>query len=144
MKYDGKKILLVDDEEHIVSYLQLSFEDDVEHIFTAYNGLEALEIFKKHPDIDVILSDIRMPKMDGLRLIEEIRKTNKTVPVIFFTGFGSEKYMVDALKFGAYDFINKPELENVEEVVFKLLDNLDNKDSSRIEAKLKDDIKKIL
>ncbi len=115
------KILIVDDEEHIVNFLALTLEDSVEEILKAYNGREALELVLKHKDLICILTDIKMPVMDGLELIKEVRKFNKKIPVIFFTGFGSEKYMVDALKYGAYDFINKPDLDNAEEIVLRAI-----------------------
>ncbi|HLE10525.1 MAG: hypothetical protein A2504_14325 [Bdellovibrionales bacterium RIFOXYD12_FULL_39_22] len=134
------KILIVDDEEHIVNFLALTLEDSISEIIKAYNGREALELVAKHPDLVCILSDIKMPVMDGLELIREVRKTNKKIPFIFFSGFGSEKYMAEALKYGAYDFINKPDLENAEEVVLRAVNESLNGQAAtgNLQNKLKD------
>ena len=115
------KILIVDDEVHIVNFLYLTLESTISKVFKAYNGKEALEVFKENRDISVILSDIRMPEMDGLELIKNVRELDQEIPFIFFTGFGFEKYVDEALKYNAYDFINKPDLENVVEKVLKAI-----------------------
>lgn len=116
-----KKIIVVDDEKSIVKFLVLMLKNSVDEILEAYNGKEAFHLLKNNPDTALVLSDIKMPVMDGLELIKKTREKGLSTPFIFFTGFGCQKYMVEALKYGAYDFIDKPNLENLEEVVKKCL-----------------------
>ena len=111
-------LLIVDDEVHIVNISKLTLEGKVENILTAYNGQEAFDIIKEN-QVDCVLSDIKMPVMDGIALIKEVRNLGNQVPFIFYTGFGNDALMREALKYGAYDFIDKPEMENLEEVVLR-------------------------
>ena len=141
------KILIVDDEEHIINIINLTLQDSVKEIIKAYNGVEALKLFNENRDVCCILSDIRMPKMDGIEFIKEVRKIDKEIPFIFFTGFGYDKYLVQAVKYGAFDFINKPELDNVVEITLKAINEFlakkDNTDSSKNDQ-LKSDFDDIL
>jgi len=130
MTTEKKVILIVDDEIHIVEILKTMLTPFVDAIFTAYNGLEALNLVKKHPEIDVILSDIKMPVMDGMTFIKNAREAKIDKPFIFFTGYGSEQYMMDALKYGAFDFLNKPHFESLEEIVLKALNHAKKTNSS--------------
>ncbi|MCK5074675.1 MAG: response regulator [Bacteriovoracaceae bacterium] len=125
MSNEKKAILIVDDEDHIVDILNDLVESIVDTIYTASNGMEALELVKKHNDINVILSDITMPVMDGIELIKTVREIGVNTPFIFFTGYGSEEYMIDALKYGAFDFLSKPKLDNLVQVVKKAFKNND-------------------
>jgi YesN/AraC family two-component response regulator len=126
MSDDKKIILIVDDEVHIVEILKTMLSPIVDEVFTAYNGKDGLDIVKKHPEIDVILSDIKMPIMDGISFIKNVRELKIDKPFVFFTGYGSEQYMMDALKYGAFDFLNKPHFESLEEIVLKALDHARN------------------
>ncbi|MEA3347276.1 MAG: sigma-54 dependent transcriptional regulator, partial [Candidatus Auribacterota bacterium] len=87
----------------------------------AENGEEAYEIFKKqHPDL--VLTDIRMPKMGGLSLLDKIKLENKKIPVILITAYGTIDSAVDSMKRGAADYITKPvNLDKLEAVIKKAL-----------------------
>jgi DNA-binding NtrC family response regulator len=111
-------LLVVDDEKMIVEHVALLLEDNADNIFTAYNGIEALEVLDKEV-VHCVICDINMPKMNGVELIKEIRKKNNQIPFIFYTAHGNEKLMLEAVKYGAFDFLNKPNLEGLEEVVIK-------------------------
>lgn len=126
MTNDQKVILIVDDEVHIVEILKTMLTPLVDQVYTGNNGQEGLEIIKEHPEIDVILSDIKMPVMDGISFIKNVRDLGINKPFVFFTGYGSEQYMMDALKFGAFDFLNKPHFESLEEIVTKALNHAKN------------------
>jgi DNA-binding NtrC family response regulator len=109
MKHSLRKftLLAVDDESSVLSSLKrLFFEDDYQ-IYTAGNGEEALELLKKM-SVDAALIDLKMPGMDGLTLLREMRKANYQVMTIMLTGHGSIKEAVEAIKLGAVDFIEKP------------------------------------
>jgi len=102
-----RKILVVDDEstirEQLVRYLNKSGYEAIE----AGDGQSALELFQvKLPD--VVISDIMMPRMDGIALIEEIRSIKKNTIIILMTGFGTEEILLKALRKGANNFFKKP------------------------------------
>lgn len=112
------KILIVDDEEDMLIAVKTLLSKYHYNIYTAKNGKEALSILEKQ-DIDCVLSDIKMPLMDGISLIKNVRQNNNHVPFIFFTGFGSDESMKEALKYGAFDFIQKPLFDDLESIVKK-------------------------
>lgn len=114
------RLLIVDDEPLLLKSLQLNLEDTAEQIILAKDGLEALEILTKET-IHCVVCDIKMPRMDGVELIKRIRETGSKVPFIFYTGHGNNDLMMKALKYGAFDFLDKPNLEGVEEIVGRAL-----------------------
>jgi FixJ family two-component response regulator len=106
----GKKlgtIFIVDDEPDIVDVLSriIGEQDYVIHKF--YNGEDALNAFEKLKP-EVILSDIKMPKLDGVQMLKAISDLSTAVPVIFISGNLSKEKMQEALLYGAYAFIDKP------------------------------------
>ena len=100
------KILVVDDERAIRSTLKEILEYENYSVVDAADGMEALELVK-NDQFDVILLDIKMPRMDGLEVLEEILKTCDT-PVVMISGHGTIETAVEAIKKGAYDYIAKP------------------------------------
>ena len=107
-------ILIVDDELGMRDFLSYELGAQGYQISTASDGLEALAIVRSKP-IDLVISDMKMPRMDGVTALEEIKKINPNIEVIMATGFGTIESAVGAMKKGAYDFIQKP--YNVEEIV---------------------------
>ncbi len=102
------KILVVDDEE---SLREICREALVEHgyeVVEAKNGIEAIECLKNDKDIDIVLSDLNMPEMDGMALIDYINRHNLDVELIVMTGFGTIETAVEVMKKGALDYIPKP------------------------------------
>jgi two-component system response regulator HydG len=87
--------------------------------FEASNGREAIEILKDHTDIDIVLSDVRMPEIEGIELLEKIRNDNKDAIVIFISAFSSIETAVDAMRKGAYDYLTKPIDLNKLEITIK-------------------------
>ena len=100
------KILVVDDERAIRSTLKEILEYEKYSVADAPDGIEALELIK-NDQFDVILLDIKMPRMDGLEVLEEILKISDT-PVVMISGHGTIETAVEAIKKGAYDYIAKP------------------------------------
>lgn len=102
------KILLVDDEQDIVEFLQYNLEKEGFDVITAYDGKEALEKIIEKPDLIVL--DVMMPNMDGYEVCSRIRATNgfRETPIIFLTAKSSEMDEVKGLELGADDFIQKP------------------------------------
>ena len=101
------RILIVDDEPGILSGLKASLAHENYTVLTASDGLRALHILEKE-SIDVIISDIKMPKLDGLALQKEALKRNPDQIVILLTAYGSVETAVQAMREGAYDFLTKP------------------------------------
>jgi DNA-binding NtrC family response regulator len=103
-----KQVMIVDDEPDMLSMLRLTIEKKCAcRVTSASSGLVALEQLS-HCRPDVILSDIRMPDLDGLELLNKIREYDQTISVVIMTGFGTIDMAVQALKNGAYDFLQKP------------------------------------
>ena len=103
------KILIIEDEEPIRRVLVriLTDEDSSFEIHEASDGKKGLELIK-NDSYDLVLCDIKMPKVDGIELLQRTRKTNSTIPFIMLTGHGNIETAVESMKLGAYDFISKP------------------------------------
>jgi len=103
-----KMVMIVDDEPDMLSMLRLVIEKKCAcDVISAASGLIALEKLQDcRPD--VILSDIKMPDLDGLELLKKIREHDQTISVVIMTGYGTIDMAVQALKNGAYDFLQKP------------------------------------
>jgi putative nucleotidyltransferase with HDIG domain len=101
------RILIVDDEEVICSIFARRLTKEGYTCVTANNGREALRYFYKHP-FSLIISDIKMPEMDGLELLKRVKATNPNMMVIVVTAFPDIDLAVEAMRLGAYDFIIKP------------------------------------
>ena len=114
-------ILIVDDEVRTTNILKLNFQDKYE-IFTANRPSIALEIFKNQ-DIDLIITDIRMPEMDGNTFIEKIKEIDPVIPIIVITAFGTIENAIKSIKQGAYEYIQKPiKLEELSKIIEKALE----------------------
>jgi len=101
------KILLIDDEEAIIRVLSMSLRSDGYEVITAQSGKEGLELFKQASP-PVVLTDIRMPGMDGLEVLKRVKELKPEAEVIIITGDGDLEAAIEALQNGASDFINKP------------------------------------
>ncbi len=111
-------ILLVDDEEDIRDVLDISLSDLGYHVLTAANGEDALSIFRKE-NPPVVLSDIKMPGMDGIELLQKIKLENSDTEVIMITGHGDMDLAIKSLKYEATDFVTKPINDDVLEIALK-------------------------
>ena len=101
------KILLIDDEEVNVRVLAMSLRSDGHEILCAYSGQEGLAVFEReHPSL--VITDIKMPGMDGIEVLRQVKCIEPEAEVIIITGHGDIENAIEALKLGASDFINKP------------------------------------
>ena len=110
-----KKLLLVDDEEGIRKVLGISLSDSGYTVFTAENGEEALKIFLKETP-PIVLTDIKMPGMDGIELLQKIKHANPDTEVIMISGHGDMDLAIQSLKYQAIDFVTKPINDDVLEI----------------------------
>ncbi len=101
------KILLIDDEPDIVRVLGISLKADGYEVIPALNGAEGLEAFAREKP-RIVITDIKMPGMDGIEVLEKIKTMDPDTEVIIITGHGDIDNTIEALKYGASDFINKP------------------------------------
>ncbi|KPA10036.1 acetoacetate metabolism regulatory protein AtoC [Candidatus Magnetomorum sp. HK-1] len=100
-------ILIVDDEKNYPFVLSAVLEEEGYHTVTASNGVKALEKIKAH-DIDLVLTDIKMPGMDGMALMSHIKAHNPDIPIIIMTAHGTVEKGEEAVKKGAHSYIFKP------------------------------------
>jgi len=107
MNTEGATILAVDDDDKCRLLLELHLKIMGFNILLAGNGVEALEILGNN-HIDLIISDQIMPKMDGIRLLKEVKLKYGDIPFIMITAYGSVQKAVTSIKEGAYDYIQKP------------------------------------
>ena len=113
-----KSILLVDDEEGIRKVLGISLADMGYHVTTAENGQEALDIFKKDCP-SIVLTDIKMPEMDGIELLRRIKAHDPDTEVIMITGHGDMELAIKSVKFEATDFVTKPINDDILEIALQ-------------------------
>ncbi len=103
----NKTILIVDDEKDLCTILSDSLSRDRYRVVTAFNGKMGLQLVKKEKP-DLILLDIKMPGMDGIEVLRNIKKMKKEIVVIMFTAYGTLETARKAMKLGAYDYVTKP------------------------------------
>ncbi|MGE0084425.1 MAG: sigma-54-dependent transcriptional regulator [Desulfococcaceae bacterium] len=102
-----ENILIVDDEKNYTLIMSAVLDEEGFGTLTANSGTEALEILS-HSDVDLVLTDMKMPGMDGIELLENIREKDPDLPVIMMTAYGTVEKAVDAMHKGAYTYILKP------------------------------------
>jgi class 3 adenylate cyclase/FixJ family two-component response regulator len=120
------KVLVVDDEDDVAQLIRQKFrrqirEQEYEFIF-AQNGVEALAKLQEHPDTDIVFSDINMPEMDGLTLLERLSESSPLLKTVIISAYGDMTNIRTAMNRGAFDFICKPfDFEDFERTLEKTL-----------------------
>lgn len=116
------RILVADDERFMAEMLQEILEEEGMLVETALDGKQALQKFHSS-SFDLVLLDLRMPKVNGMEVLREIKKTDADIPVVVITAYGSVDSAVEALKVGAYDFVTKPfKIEELKNIVHRALE----------------------
>jgi DNA-binding NtrC family response regulator len=118
------KILIAEDEKIALKHLCYKLENDGHTVTGVSNGLDALKQVEKEA-FDILIADIKMPGMDGMTLLAEVKAKSPDIEVIIVTGFGSIESAVDAMKKGACDYITKP--FNLNELNLKMKKIMENK-----------------
>ncbi len=130
-------ILVVDDEVRLADVLTVALSDLGYQAIATHSASEALETLKTET-IDLVLTDLRLPGMDGRQLLNQIRKDHPEIPVVMITAFASVRDAVELIKEGAFDYIAKPfEIEDVAATVYRALRlNEVVKDNERLRSEL--------
>lgn len=108
MATNRPKVLIVEDDETNLIYLQLVLKDLNIELLKAVNGQDAVETFEQNQDIELILMDIRLPGMDGYEATSMIRKMNKDVVIIAQTAYAFSSDKDKAIESGCNDYVSKP------------------------------------
>jgi len=117
-------LLLVDDEEKARFFLSQSLRKEGYEVLTAGNMAEALSLVQQYP-LDLALVDLMLPDGDGLTVLQAVKLQNAALPVIIFTGYGAVTSAVQAIKQGAYDYIEKPvDMTKLKVIIAKALETL--------------------
>ncbi len=134
-----KTILLADDDDNLRRVLEFQLSEAGYKILMAADGAEAFEIFTTN-DFDCVITDLRMPKLSGLELLEKIKTVNAETPVVVITAFGEVETAVSAMKAGAFDYVNKP--FNRDEILLTLERALNFGETKNENRRLREIIKK--
>jgi YesN/AraC family two-component response regulator len=106
------KILFVDDELDLQFLINQKFKKHIRtagwQLFFAHNGVEALEKLKEHPDLDMVVTDLNMPEMDGLTLLSRLNQIDIRLKTVVISAYGDMRNIRNAMNFGAFDFLTKP------------------------------------
>ncbi len=102
-----ENVLIVDDEDDILHLMAEAISRWGYNPIVAHDGQDAIQKVQELP-VDLILTDVRMPRVDGISLLQKVREINPEASVIVFTGYPAIQSAVDALKSGAYDYLVKP------------------------------------
>lgn len=102
-----QNVMIVDDEEDIVQLMSETLDLWGYNAITAHDGEEALSKFQEAP-VDLVITDLKLPKMDGVKLLDKIKDIDDQTEVIMFTGYPEVDSAIDAMKNGAFDYLTKP------------------------------------
>ncbi len=122
---DQKTILIIDDEITIRDSLKSFFEDEDYLVFSAEDGERGLDIVFNEP-VDLVITDLRMPGMDGIEVMKAIHKYKPDMPLIVISGAGKKEDIIKALRMGAKDYITKP-VEDLDMISHTVRQGLENK-----------------
>jgi len=118
---NARYILIADDEPHMRRLLEIMLQKMGHTVFAASDGQEALELARKNP-VDLVITDLRMPRIDGITLLSRLREEGQDVPVIVITAHGTVESAVDAMKRGASDYLLRPfDLDALELAIERVL-----------------------
>ncbi|MEO8798479.1 MAG: response regulator, partial [Polyangiaceae bacterium] len=118
---EKQQVLIVDDEPNLRKILSAQLSRDGYDVLTAEDGEQGLQMLKDH-HIDLVITDLKMPKVDGMGLLREALREDSELPIVMITAHGTVDTAVEALKIGAFDYLTKPfDKDEVRQVVAKAL-----------------------
>ncbi len=118
----AKKVLVIEDDPMLCRLMRAFLEDDGYIVYEALDGISGLEMHKKER-ADVIITDLRMPKMDGLTVVKNLREWDNEVAVLVVSGTGDNEAIEEALGAGADGFLHKPiiKMQELQAIVERIL-----------------------
>lgn len=120
MPLEYKRILVVDDEENARVALSKILTHDGYEVSSAGNGVEALNFLRSN-DVELIITDLNMPEMNGLMFLRELNRSYPTSKVIMVTAYGEVESYLEAITLGAFEYINKPvKYDDLKKVIDKI------------------------
>ena len=132
-------VMLVDDEVPFVETMTKRLEKRDLTVISAFSGAEALEELKQHRNLDVIILDVKMPGMDGIEALREIKKENPLTEVIMLTGHATVENAIEGMKQGAFDYLMKPcDIERLLEKVLEATSKKRDHEEKIRQAKVKE------
>jgi two-component system response regulator PilR (NtrC family) len=127
----ASRILVVDDEEGMRDFLAILLQKEGYEVETVGTGEEAVRLIADHP-FDLVITDLKMPRMNGLRVLNRIKEQDAEIGVILITAYASPETAVDAMKEGAFDYIAKPfDVDEMKEVVKGALERREKEDAPK-------------
>ena len=102
------KVLLVDDEVPFVETMTKRLTKRDLDVSSAYSGMEALKTLQTSPNFDIVILDVKMPQMDGIETLQEIKKRFPLLEVIMLTGHATVESAIEGMRLGAFDYLMKP------------------------------------
>ncbi len=135
-------LLYVEDDENTREELQYFLQYKVKNLYTAKNGQEGLELFEKHQP-DLIVTDIQMPIMTGIKMVKSIKEINPNIPIVIITAYNDSENLLDAIKLNVTNYLIKPlNLFSLSEVLVNIAKNInlenENKEMLNILKQYKD------
>jgi DNA-binding NtrC family response regulator len=119
---DNYRILFVDDDKDILMMVEQYLNMQGYNITTVNSGLKALDLVKQQ-DVHIIFTDYKMPEFNGLELLAAVKQYNSEIEVIIVTGYGSMESAVQAMKFGSYDYLQKPfKLDHLKLIIDRIIE----------------------
>ena len=122
---DKPFIVLVDDESEFIETMSKRLQKRELKVLTANSGEEAMEVVHKNPKLEVMILDVKMPGMDGIETLREIKRIQPLAEVILLTGHASVETSIEGMKQGAFDYLLKP--MKFEELLMKMAQAFEKK-----------------
>lgn len=124
-----RRLLVIDDEAIVGKRLQQVFGKLGFTVEVYENGVQAMEAFRKKP-FDIVVTDLKMEGMDGIEVLNQVRRLHPSTRVIIITGYAQPETSEEAFQLGVFDFIPKPfRLEQLKEAIFKAVKDLEQKNN---------------
>lgn len=133
-----EKILVVDDEKSLLDLLSVVLKKEGYDVQTSLSGKKGLDLIKNQ-DFDLVLCDIKLPQMNGMKILKQVKAKRPDIPVVMITAYGTTKQAVEALKAGALDYVVKP--FNVEEMKIIVANGLEKRKLKKENILLKKELK---
>ena len=136
-----EKLLIVDDEPDMLKLLSMIIKEKTPYeAFTTNNPLEALELAKQG-GFDLVIADLKMPGLDGMELLEAIKRVDEDIPVIIITAYGTVESAMEIMQKGGFDFITKPFKK--EQILYTIDKALKWVNLQKENKRLKEELKKL-